>query len=471
MPETWPCICSNKTNLMLKSRLLFLSCYMLFFAYTMSAQTAESRLILDRFEENFRKLDSIILGHSLPDREGRPVLSVRTAEGQPVVTGTLTTEVDSALKARSLAKLGELAATTGLKFTGQTYYRLDEGLGIDDDDAVSGYKGKVQAEVRWDFFHSGLYNRKGRAGEVALEEEIDRRKYMRESNDRLITGRKEEAQAVYDKAVAGVLLHHIDNLTMLSDAQEYLLGNENISSDQLLTILNEKAESERQLATLSIPPSGYVRAADLSAPENTTIQIDTLRLFEEIRRSNIDTETLRLRMKMLDLQAKNTTYWSTTSISPFVRYSYYVRNDLPNSSNVDAGLSFTLPLSAETGRKRRTMKAERGLLEAEADNLKDRITERARLIVADIERMNRAAEGELQRLKDVKRYISMRVNAYNNRRGGYNLLARAKEYNNYFTCWEKLLEFQYRRENLLTDLQTMLPVTPVEKFIKNKSKR
>lgn len=452
---------------MLKSRLLCLCLYILAFAGATSAQTAKGSLILGRFEENFRKLDSLILVGGNPGAKDAPLLRVRTVDAGRHGMGELTESVDSALRARSGAKLGELSATTGLKFTGQTYYRLDEGLGIDDDDAVSGYKGKVQTEVRWDFLHSALYNRKGKAGEVALEEEIDRRKYMRERNDRLITSRREETQLLYDKALAGVLLHHIDNLAMLGEAQEYLLDNENISSDQLLSILNEKAEGERLLATLGIGPSEYVRATDLSAPQNTTILVDTLRLFDEIRRSNIDTETLRLRMDMLDLQAKNTTYWSAAAVSPFVRYSYYVRNDMPNSSNVDAGLSFTLPLSTETGRRRRVLKAERGLLEAEADNLKDRITEKARLIVADIERMNRAAEGELRRLKEVKRYIAMRVNAYNNRRGGYNLLARAKEYNNYFVCWEKMLDFQLRRENLLTDLQTLLSDTPVEKFIES----
>lgn len=432
---------------------------------TVYSQTEKGSLILSKFEENFKKLDSLILGSCVPGESGMYPATVKQEYLRRQAADRTMAEADSALKARSAARLSELASVTGLKLTGQTYYRLDEGLGFDDEDAVSGYKGKVQAEIRWDFFHSALYNRKGLAGEVALEEEIDRRKYMKEDNERLINDRKAVALYLYDKALSGVLLHHIDNLRMLGEAQEYLLGNENISSDQLLTILDETAESERKLATLGIPPSEYVKAGSLSAPQNVTIHIDTLRLFNEICRSNIDAGTLELRMKMLDLQAGNTTYWAATTISPFVRYSYYVRNDLPNSSNVDVGLSFTLPISPETGRKRRVMKAEKGLLEVEADNLRDRMRDKARLIVDGIERMNRAAEGELRRLQDIKKYIAMRVNAYNNRRGGYNLLARAKEYNNYFVCWEKMLEFQYQRECLLTDLQVLLSTTPVDRFL------
>lgn len=443
-----------------------LSVILFYCSVTTFAQTDKSKIILNRFEQNFEKLDSLILGHGKGYAAAARTAQVKATALFPKDNADAMKRADSALVARSYARLHELGGITGLQFSGQTYYRLDEGLGIDDEDAVSGYKGKVQAEVRWDFLHSGLYNRKGRAGEVALEEAIDRNRYRKENKTRTLKERKEAMLAIYEKALAGVLLHHTDNLKMLGNAQSYLLTNENISSDQLLLILNERAECERQLATLGIKPSECVRATDLSTPENVTLSIDTLRLFNEIRRTDLDLETLRLRMKLLEQREKNTKYWGTTSITPFVRYSYYVRNDMPNSSNVDAGVAFSLPLSNETARKRRTMKAERDLLEIEGEMLRDKSLKEVRLIVDDIERMNRAAEGELQRLKDIKSYIAMRVNAYNNRMGGYNLLARAKEYNNYFSCWEKMLEFQYRRNCLMADLQAFLTGTSLTKYLK-----
>ena len=46
-----------------------------------------------------------------------------------------------------------------------------------------------------------------------------------------------------------MLAHRIHNLTLLDDALSYLLREGGISSDDLLTVLNETAEAERLMAT------------------------------------------------------------------------------------------------------------------------------------------------------------------------------------------------------------------------------
>lgn len=449
---------------MITSHKIKIIVYMMIFAYSgiTLAQTPKGTEVLNRFQKQFRLLDKLILNKEISAVPATS--SIKTISTAVWSQKGYSPAVDSAITSKSLAKISELSAATGLKLTGQTYYRPDEALGIDDDDnAESRYKAKVQAEVRWDFFHSSLYKRKGRVNEVVIGEQIDRENNMKDNRSILLSNIQENIRRQYDKTLAGVLFRHIDNLSLLSDAQEYLLENENISSDQLLNILNEKAECERQLATLDVA-ADCPKAANLSTPRNVTVTIDTLRLFDEIRRSQYDSRIMQLRMKLLDQQMANTTYMGSTTISPFVRYSYYIRQVQPSSSNVDAGVVFTIPLSRETARKRKTMKAERDLIAAQKESLETRVIDRARMIVDDINRMNRAANGELQRLRELKRYIAMRMKAYNNNRGGYNFLARAKEYNSYFVCWEKLLTFQYQRDCQIANIQEFLADTPISNF-------
>ncbi|MGN1376222.1 MAG: hypothetical protein ACI4V5_06685 [Prevotella sp.] len=429
------------------------------------AQTTRGNAILRQFEQNFLMLDSLILGSNTGNNANIPSIPIIISGNIHNKYNSEISSCDSALAARSTEKLKELSGATGLKFTGQTYYRLDEGLGFDDDDALSGYKGKLQAEVRWDFFKSALYNRKGKAEIVAIEEQIDKLKYRKEDATIRNIGRKNLIQERYDNALASVLLHHIDNLSMLCNAQEYLLSNENISSDMLLGILNEKAECERMLATLDNDASTWQYATDLSAPQNSTIKVDTTTLLAAIRQYSFDAKEIDLKMKMLERQACNSKYWNDATISPFMRYSLYLRSELPNSSNLDAGVAFTLPLSTDAQRHKKTLQAERDLLEIEKRHVNDKVEMQVKLIVNEIERMNRAAEGELKRLKELKQYIAMRVNAYNHRRGGYNLMARAKEYNNYFACWEKLLAYQYKRNCLIADLQLFLDKAQINRFL------
>lgn len=128
---------------------------------------------------------------------------------------------------------------------------------------------------------------------------------------------------------------------------------------------------------------------------------------------------------------------------------------------MDLGVSFRLPLSAESRRKRKTLQAEQDVLIAEKEAVSLKVVEDIQMIINDIERMNRSVAGEVQRLHQLKEYLAMRGEAYRNRIGGYSLPARLKEYNNYLNCWERLLSLAYQRDCLIADLQTFLTGTSV----------
>ena len=424
-------------------------------AFTSSAQSQQGMEILSRFDARFSALDSLIF---IAGSEHAPV---STARPDTTVSASRA-NVDAAIDRRVDAQIGEIRSVTGLKFTGQTYYRLDGMLGSDDeDDPVSVYKAKIQAELRWYPFQSALFKRAGRINEMKIRGAIDKLAYDKEDLGMLVERQKEAFRVYSDSLLSGILLHRIRNLEMLSGAYTYLLGNENISSDDLLQILNEKAEAERLLASI---PGVHVPATDLARPSGFIVELDTAAYLAKVRSTQADISTLRLQIELLEQQERNTSYWSEVNAAPFVRYSLYHRTAAPNSSNVDAGLVFTVPLSFEYWKKRKAFRAQRDILEAEREHLSTRILEAVRATLLDIERYNAASLGEYRRMEELKQYLVIRANAYENRVGEYNRLARMKEYNSYIQCCEKFIDYQYRKECAIADLQKFLTDTSVLSF-------
>ncbi|MBR1787561.1 MAG: hypothetical protein IJ762_00015 [Bacteroidaceae bacterium] len=413
-----------------------------------------------RFERHFRLMDSLILSTDTVVTEPRQE-SVSVQAPTEYVNNGHWARVDSLVERRVKAETAAIKSVTGLNLHGQTYYRLDEGFGLDEDDALSRYKGKIQAEVRWNFLQSSLINRKGKTHEVVLKGEIDKIRYKKEDVGMLVASQKVDFLELYDMKLSSVLQHRICNLSLLSSAQEYLLRSGHISSDELLKILNEKAEAERIYATIAhkAPP-----ATDLSRPEAIVVKVDTARLMEFVKLHNSELGTLELRRQLLEQQRLNKTYWSTLNVSPFLRYSYYTRPKVNNSSNIDAGVSFIVPLTGEVGKKRRVLKAEQDMLGLENEQLSERIVAGMKLLTEEVERMNRASIGELRRLEELLLYLRSRQTAYANRIGEYSMLARIKEYNIYLLCWERLLGYQYQRDCHLASLQAYLADTSIMDF-------
>lgn len=421
-----------------------------FFINLPEAFAREDNSLFPRFEARFMLLDSII-HHPVRLSVGYTVADYRDTT---VFAGAVDSVADRAVDRKVEAEISAMKNVTGLTINGQIYGRLDDGFGLDEEDALSRYKGKIQAEVRWNFLRSSIINRKGKAEEIRLKGDLERLELRREDLGKLIALQQEAFRVRYDSLLCGVLTHRIANLSLLSEAQAYLLTEGGISSDDLLTILNEKAEAERLMATIT---GDYPASCDLSNPAGIIVTVDTVRLMKFIRDYNTDTSSIELRRRLLGQQIANTTYWNTLNLSPFLRYSYYMRPVVPNSSNIDAGISFIIPLTGETAKKRKAMGAERALLDLEKDRITDRVSDEIRLAILDIERMNRSVEGEVRRLAELKGYLELRRTAYDNRIGEYNYLSRMKEYNTYLLCCERLLSFSYRRDCLLASLQMYLP--------------
>ena len=435
--------------------ILFVIC-----ATTMTyAQPDGSQRLFDTFEQRFVALDSLIFASSDADSATADHPAVHFQHWW--IAQDSTSAADSLITNQVNAEVRAMKHETGLALTGQTYYRLDEGLALDEDDAVSRYKAKVQVELRWNFLNSSLIHRQGRQQAIELQGDIERIEMDKANLARLLAENQEFYQQKYDSLLSGILQHRLVNLTLMNDAQMYLLEHGNISSDEMLDIINDKAEAERALMAMS---KTYPMTNDLSHPSGLVVEIDSAGLLSYIREHHADLHLLQLQSELLAQQMENHSYWTKLNISPFIRYSYYFRTELANSTNVDFGVNFNIPITGEAGKKRAAMDAKRMIIDKEKEETTKKIEENIRAILLDIERLNRVSTAELNRMQDLKRYLQIRSHAYLNRKGGYNIILRTKEYNTYLVCWEKFLSYQYQRDCLLMTLQTYLTDTSIFDF-------
>jgi len=405
------------------------------------------RILFQKFGEHFSLLDSLIF--SVGNVTGVKEKSINLKNS----LNSVDVSVDSLLYAKVEKQMEAMKAETGLLISGQTYYRLDEGFGIDDEDALSRYTAKVQVELRWNFLSSSLINRKSRLNELDIKGKLERVGLERARIGKLIEKQKDYFQEEYDSLLAGVLKLRIANLQLLSDAQQYLVSDRSISTDELLKIMDEQAIAERLLVTI---PKDYPLAFQLVSPHGAEIRVDTARFMKYICDNDLSLYEADLQIKLLNEKEKSTNYWRTLNLSPFFRYSFYVRPEARNTANVDAGLAFQIPLSGEQPRKRKALRAERFQKTMEKESQVNLVTEKVHFLFDEIERANRGLAGELKRIEKMRDYMQLRKKNYLGHIGEYNFMSRIKEYNHYLTCWENFYTYQFKRDCCIAELQAFL---------------
>ncbi|MBQ2133714.1 MAG: hypothetical protein II202_06445, partial [Bacteroidales bacterium] len=285
-------------------------------------------VLMAKYQRHFNLLDSLIFR---TDSEKLTVQEWDTSGFDKV-----TAQGDSLIGLKVDRQIKALKAETGLLVSGQTYYRLDEGFGIDDEDALSRYNAKMQVELRWNFLSSSLIDRKSRVGELQVKGDIERTAIEREYIQELAERQEEVLRIEYDSLLAGILQLRIGNLSLLAATQQYLVSDRSISTEELLKIMDEQAIAERQLAAI---PGKWPLVQQLSSPQGQTVKVDTLRFMEYVMENDLQLHQAGLQMDLLRMQEESTNYWRTLNLSPFVRYSYYVRPEMKNSANVDAGMA------------------------------------------------------------------------------------------------------------------------------------
>ena len=402
-------------------------------------------VLMAKYQRHFNLLDSLIFR---TDSEKLTVQEWDTSGFDKV-----TAQGDSLIGLKVDRQIKALKAETGLLVSGQTYYRLDEGFGIDDEDALSRYNAKMQVELRWNFLSSSLIDRKSRVGELQVKGDIERTAIEREYIQELAERQEEVLRIEYDSLLAGILQLRIGNLSLLAATQQYLVSDRSISTEELLKIMDEQAIAERQLAAI---PGKWPLVQQLSSPQGQTVKVDTLRFMEYVMENDLQLHQAGLQMDLLRMQEESTNYWRTLNLSPFVRYSYYVRPEMKNSANVDAGMAFQIPLSSSQSKKRKALESERMQMSFEMEKQKSLLAGNIRMLFVELERANNGLCGETARIASMKDYMQMRRENYQGHIGEYNVMQRLKEYNHYLVCWENYYSYLYRRNSVLVQLQAFL---------------
>ena len=143
----------------------FVALFLLCFVHSIQAQKNDKELFV-QFENQFLLLDSLIFQQQFLQPSSLPEIAEMSGR-------ELQEAVDSLIYAKVENQMDAMKAENGLLVSGQTYYRLDEGFGIDDDDALSRYNAKMQVELRWNFLSSSLINRKSRLRVLDIQGELE----------------------------------------------------------------------------------------------------------------------------------------------------------------------------------------------------------------------------------------------------------------------------------------------------------
>lgn len=422
-------------------------------------QTSSEQKILLQFDERFNELDAMIYG---ADAGKITIDNTALYAVDTISFYLLDSTVNATIEEKKEAEISAFRGKTGLVVTGSAYYRFFDAFGSDDDDVSSYYNSKMSAELRWSPFQSAVFKRKGRINEIQIQNRLDHIAYEKDRMAISSVGQKEFFQQYYDSLQSGVLQHRIDNLALMKQVYDYLLQNENITGDELLNILNDKAEAERKLMALG---KRYPKADILSCNVNTVIRVDTVRFLQSVRDNRLEMKELGLKIELLEQKEKNISYWSDADVAPFVRYSYYTRPATPNSHSLDAGVSFRFPINSVAKRERRVVRSEREMLVNEQTILQSRVEEDIVYVLDEIDRLNYSIIGEVKRCKELLEYLNIRKKAYENRIGEYNRLARMKEYNGYLTCLEKIFDYCYRRDCQIVNLSRYLVSDSMASFL------
>lgn len=414
--------------------------------------------LLERFESRFAVMDSLVFRNPY----NRFYSEIFDSVFFVFADAKRVQEVDNEVKAR----ISELKNRTGLELRGQAYIRPGKNLSYDPDDPLVAYNAKLQAELQWNIFNSSIYKRKSKAKEVQIQGELDQLGFVKNELDEQILFQKQFIRYRYYGRLLSLINTHIENVRLLMEAQLYLLEQGKISGEDLLKLINEQTELERQLVSIQADSVVTVEPAPQSIAYIS--RVDTAGIFKSIKDNNIELKKLGLRHELLGLQRNNTDYVQTMDILPFVRYSYYNRPDVHNTYNFDVGLSFRIPLSSEVSKKRKVYAARQDVVEYESELIGSETSNGIFLVLHDLEIYNENILGEFNRMKSLKDFLQMRTDSYYNVDGEYSRINRLMEYNAYLQAWERLLDYAYRRDMTLLELQSFVLTEPISNYIEFK---
>lgn len=360
------------------------------------------------------------------------------------------TVLDSLYKVRNNQDVKSLLQNNGLEVTGQAYGRLDNSFHISDDDDVSSYKAKAQAEIGWDLINSKFYQKEAKTKQILYGNEIDRLQQYKKQNENAFDDRQNKIIEIYNYYLAVTMSHRLKNLDILNEASQLMLEQDRVATDQTMDVMNEKIDLEYQLSQTY--GGEALDKQPLFTMKPTILVVDTLALMNLVK-DNMGSKIITANQMMLQNRKQLTTYLSTTKLTPFFRVSSYWTSKDRLSKNLDLGVRFTIPLWNQTKSKLHSIDTQYALLDLQRTTDNEQLRSICLQQLYIIDKMNQSVSVESMHIIQLKKYVEMRKKAYFQNQNGYNYIVRMQEYNQLLKGSERLCHLMLNRQLALINIE------------------
>lgn len=407
--------------------------------------------VLKHFKNRFAQLDTL-LNH--PIWVQSPVIKLGlNSQHTADIRNT-----DSLYWAKTAHEQLAIARHNGLEVTGQVYARPDAYFDADNDneDQVSKYKVKTQAELGWNIINSKFYQGKEKKAKVALANELSRLQSKKRMTADIYEKAAEELTEQYNFYIGTIIAHRLDNLDIMNEAYQYMLEKDRISNDKMLKVMNEKLAAEYDISILCSDRD--ISNKPIYRIRPTRILVDTTALWHHIDEESIDARIVMIKEQIADNDSKLANYLSTTRITPFARWSSYWQSNNKISNNGDIGVRFTIPIYNENPRKRKALETEKEIIRSSRSTDVKEIKQSVGILLKRIENLNQAIATEAFHIEQTGKYIDMRRFAYKNQKQGYNYLMRMDEYTGFLESMERMYKLMLNRGLAIINIEKAVSI-------------
>ena len=407
--------------------------------------------VLKHFKNRFAQLDTL-LNHPIWVKS--PVINLGlNSQHTADIRNT-----DSLYWAKTAHEQLAIARHHGLEVTGQVYARPDAYFDADNDneDQVSKYKVKTQAELGWNIINSKFYQGKEKKAKVALANELSRLQSKKRMTADIYEKAAEELTEQYNFYIGTIIAHRLDNLDIMNEAYQYMLEKDRISNDKMLKVMNEKLAAEYDISILC--SNRDISNKPIYRMKPTRILVDTTALWHHIDEESIDARIVMVKEQIADNDSKLANYLSTTRITPFARWSSYWQSNNKISNNADIGVRFTIPIYNENPRKRKALETEKEIIRSSRSTDVKEIKQSVGILLKRIENLNQAIATEAFHIEQTGKYIDMRRFAYKNQKQGYNYLMRMDEYTGFLESMERMYKLMLNRGLAIINIEKAVSI-------------
>ena len=407
--------------------------------------------VLKHFKNRFAQLDTL-LNH--PIWVQSPVINLGlNSQHTADIRNT-----DSLYWAKTAHEQLAIARHHGLEVTGQVYARPDAYFDADNDneDQVSKYKVKTQAELGWNIINSKFYQGKEKKAKVALANELSRLQSKKRMTADIYEKAAEELTEQYNFYIGTIIAHRLDNLDIMNEAYQFMLEKDRISNDKMLKVMNEKLAAEYDISILCSDRD--ISNKPIYRMKPTRIVVDTTALWRHIDQESIDARIVMVKEQIADNDSKLANYLSTTRITPFARWSSYWQSNNKISNNGDIGVRFTIPIYNENPRKRKALETEKEIIRSSRSTDVKEIKQSVGILLKRIENLNQAIATEAFHIEQTGKYIDMRRFAYKNQKQGYNYLMRMDEYTGFLESMERMYKLMLNRGLAIINIEKAVSI-------------